>query len=108
MHAAVHESTGYTPFELVYSYNVRTPIDMLKERLSGPEVDAEMPLHEYVARLRRLMSCLAKRAVENENKIKIARKERYDKSATMESYKEGDHVFVMRPFKAHSLEPNWI
>src|SRR6266853_527347 len=107
MHSSVHETTGFTPFELVYGFNVRTPIDLLKESLSVDEADRDMPLHEYVARLRRIMTSLAKRAVENEGKIKLARKARYDQTATADTYLPGELVYVMRLFKAHCLESAW-
>ena len=107
MHSTVHESTGYTPFQLIYGYNVKTPISMFSEQLKSFD-DKELPLTKYVQGLRRVMRCLAKKAVANEEQCKIARKEKYDRTAKVETYKVGDQVYVMRPFKRHTLESNWI
>ena len=41
------ESTGFSPFELLYGYRVRGPLDVLKEGWTG-EAGDETPVAEYV------------------------------------------------------------
>jgi hypothetical protein len=50
---------------------------------------------------------LAKIAVKNETVAKIKNKERTDKTAKVVKFEVGDKVFVLLPFKCHSLSPSW-
>jgi len=47
------DSTGFTPFELLYGYRVRTPMTLLKRIWTGEEEDSEVKTeYQYVVDLR--------------------------------------------------------
>ena len=103
-----HSTTGFTPFELLYGYDIKGPLDIVKELWScDDENKSELDLHSYIVKLRETMRVLSKTAVERELNVKHKIKERYDKNAKEERYEVGEKVFVMLPHKVNSLSPMW-
>ena len=45
------ESTGFSPFKLLYSRRVQGPLDILKESWTG-ESQEESPIAEYIIKMR--------------------------------------------------------
>ena len=101
-----HESTGFTPFQLLYGYDIRGPLDIVKELWTQKESE-EKNLHQYIIDLRASMREIAKEAVKHETNVKVKNKIRYDKTSEVTKFKVGDKVFVLLPFKCHSLSPVW-
>ena len=107
--ASKHETTGFSPFELMFGYQIRGPLDILRElwveeTTEGNPVD----LHQYVLDLRTTMRALATQAIEKEETTKRAVKDRYDKTAQLVEYGEGDQVFLLMPHKVSSLTASWM
>ena len=50
---APNESTGFSPFELVYGHEVRGPLRFVKERLLGEGVSEATGLLDYVSEFQR-------------------------------------------------------
>ena len=92
---SVNESTGFTPFQLVYSHEVRGPLSMMKERLVGGG-DAGDPL-EYAARFTDRMQVACEVAQENLAGSKTSMKRHYDKRAKQRRFAAGDRVLVLLP-----------
>ncbi|GFV86248.1 retrovirus-related Pol polyprotein from transposon 412 [Trichonephila clavipes] len=90
-----HESTGFTPAELVHGKNLRTPITLLYENWMGTTEEVT-PVVEYVFQLiNRLKSC-QELAIEKMEETKIKRKAWYDKNAIKREFSEGDLVLVLK------------
>ena len=105
--ASKSESTGFSPFELMYGYQIRGPLDIVKELWVEEDKNDPVDLHQYVLDLRTTMRELSKQAVEHETIIKARVKDRYDKDTQVTEFAEGDKVFMMLPQKVNSLESSW-
>ena len=107
--ASKHESTGFSPFELMYGYQIRGPLDIIRELWVEEDKEGEpVDLHQYVLDLRTTMRELAKQAVEREETTKKAVKDRYDKKAELVDFEVGEKVFLLLPQKVSSLSPSWV
>jgi hypothetical protein len=112
--STVSAATGYTPFQLIFGHEVRTPLTIFKEWVTEDKVDEgsmnvkrDISFDSYVAQLRRVMSKLARRAIRHEEEVKLKRKERYDAKANVTEYKKGDMVYILLPARKHTLLPMW-
>ena len=92
---SVCESTGFTPFQLVYGHEVRGPLQMLKERMTRPPLRHE-PL-EYVARFTDRLQAACDIAREKLAKAKGRMKAQYDRKAVPRHFDPGDQVLVLLP-----------
>ena len=64
--SAIHSSTGFTPNELMYGWNVKMPIDMIHRQPSPQETDPVSNLPEYVHKQKEYMHHnLTKRLIES-------------------------------------------
>ncbi|KFM69716.1 Retrovirus-related Pol polyprotein from transposon 17.6, partial [Stegodyphus mimosarum] len=106
LRTVTHESTGFTPAELVHGKNLRTPETLLYEHWTdSPE--EEQPVTEYVFRLiNRLKKC-QELAVEKMQDQQLRRKKWYDKNAIKREFKEGDLVLILATSKANKLSVQW-
>ena len=84
-----HESTGFSPFELMYGYEIRGPLDIVRELWAEEDKESPVNLHQYVMDLRATMRELRKQALETEVVAKEEAKVRYDQKAELVEYKEG-------------------
>ncbi|GFV23956.1 retrovirus-related Pol polyprotein from transposon 297 [Trichonephila clavipes] len=101
-----HESTGFTPAELVHGKNLRTPITLLYENWMGT-TEKVTPVVEYVFQLiNRLKSC-QELAIEKMEETKIKRKAWYDKNAIKREFSEGDLVLVLKMNRPNKLSVQW-
>src|SRR5271156_1960227 len=109
LRASKHETTGLSPFELMYGYQIRGPLDILRELWVDEEPGGEpVDLHQYVLDLGTTMRMLASRAVEKETITKLEIKRRYDKGTEVPEFQEGDKVFLLLPHKINSLSASWM
>ncbi|GFU02277.1 retrovirus-related Pol polyprotein from transposon 297 [Trichonephila clavipes] len=101
-----HESTGFTPAELVHGKNLKTPITLLYENWIGTTEEVT-PVVEYVFQLiKRLKSC-QELAIEKMEETKIKRKAWYDKNAIKREFSEGDLVLVLKMNRPNKLSVQW-
>ncbi|GFS80802.1 retrovirus-related Pol polyprotein from transposon 412 [Trichonephila clavipes] len=101
-----HESTGFTPAELVHGKNLRTPITLLYENWMGTTEEVT-PVVEYVFQLiNRLKSC-QELAIEKMEKTKIKRMAWYDKNTIKREFSEGDLVLVLKMNRPNKLSVQW-
>jgi hypothetical protein len=108
LRASKHETTGFSPFELMYGYQIRGPLDILRELwVDECQEQERVDLHQYVLDLRTTMRELSRVAVEREELTKGKVKERFDQTANMVEFQEGEKVFVLLPQKVNSLTSSW-
>ncbi|KAL1274976.1 hypothetical protein QQF64_027790 [Cirrhinus molitorella] len=86
-----HDTTGYTPYELMFGRQPRLPVDLA----FGLPVDAPKESHsQYVENLKNRLRESYKVATENAGKIAERNKQRFDKRVVALALEEGDRVLV--------------
>ncbi|XP_068206168.1 uncharacterized protein [Palaemon carinicauda] len=100
------QSTGMSPFELLFGRRPRTILSSVKERILKLG-DNEVPLSQYISELNRKLSDLHSIAKTNlitaQEKMKI----NYDKKAKTRSLKVGDAVLLYHPIAGSPLREKY-
>ena len=100
-------STGFSPFELVFSHKVKGPLDILKDLWTG-EVDGEVKFtYEYVVNMRERLQDAVELANEHLGEAKTRQKKYYDQGAKQRTFREGDKVLILLPTEANKLKMAW-
>ncbi|GFV10084.1 CCHC-type domain-containing protein [Trichonephila clavipes] len=86
-----HESTGYTPSELVYGKNLRTPETLVMEHWMEPEEEGDL-VTEYMFKLINRLKRCQEVAINKMEEMQVKRKTWYDKNAVKREFKDGDLV----------------
>ncbi|GFV62539.1 retrovirus-related Pol polyprotein from transposon 412 [Trichonephila clavipes] len=102
-----HESTGYTPSELVYEKNLRTPETLVMEHWMEPEVEGDL-VTEYMFKLINRLKRCQEVAINKMEDMQVKRKSWYDKNAVKREFKDGDLVLVLATSRANKLAVQWI
>ncbi|XP_068250491.1 uncharacterized protein [Palaemon carinicauda] len=101
-----NQSTGMSPFELLFGRRPRTILSSVKERILKLG-DNEVPLSQYISELNRKLSDLHSIAKTNlitaQEKMKI----NYDKKAKTRSFKVGDAVLLYHPIAGSPLREKY-
>ncbi|XP_076049636.1 uncharacterized protein LOC143030371 [Oratosquilla oratoria] len=102
---AVQESTGFSPFELVYGHDVRGPLSMMKEKWLGKSDDPHLLTYvsEFKSRLMKARELVA----ENLKNAQQEMKKWYDKKARVREFKPGDRVLVLLPIQGDPLKARY-
>ena len=102
--SAEHESTGYTPAELMLGRDLRLPTDMIIQR---PPDDLEGPVTttEFARSLRDRMMDVRTRVCENLKVSADSMKQRKDAKASLKPLEENDHVWLHSPQRKKGLSP---
>ena len=104
----VHESTGFTPSELIFGKNLRTPETLIYEQLIGESSSPkDISVIEYIFNLHQRLAKCQEIAVENAESARAKRKLWYDKHTTKRILKPGDQVLILRPKKLNKLMAKW-
>ena len=90
------ESTGFSPFELLYGRDVRGPLDVLKETWVSSKRNSQDVL-SYVMLMRDRMSVMSDHVQENLKSAGVQQKKWYDKNARDCSFQAGEQVLVLLP-----------
>ena len=102
------ESTGFSPFELLYGRAVRGPMFILKElwtkEVEAPEVKNS---YQYVFELREKLEDTLKIAHEELQKAQQKGKHYYDRKTKMRTFQPGDKVLVLLPTDRNKLLMQW-
>ncbi|GFT56549.1 retrovirus-related Pol polyprotein from transposon 17.6 [Trichonephila clavipes] len=101
-----HESTGYTPSELVYGKNLRTPETLVMEHWMEPE-EGDL-VTEYMFKLINRLKRRQEVAINKMEEMQVKRKTWYDKNAVKCEFKDGDLVLVLATPRANKLAVQWI
>ena len=100
------ESTGFSPFELIFGRDVRGPLDILKEQWSKAE-EAVDDILTYVTKVRERMEAAREIVIQNMKKSQNKQKEWYDLKARDMKLRIGDHVLVLLPTSTNKLLSQW-
>ncbi len=93
-------STGFSPFELVYGWPVRGPLDVLKEAWEAKEDSEESIVLTIQERLQKMSELVA------EN-LQSDQKRWYDKKARPQEFNSGEQVLVLLPTDTKKLFARW-
>ncbi|GFT30149.1 retrovirus-related Pol polyprotein from transposon 297 [Trichonephila clavipes] len=102
-----HESTGYTPSELVYGKNLRTPETLVMEHWMETEEEGDL-VTEYMFKLINRLKRCQEVAINKMEEMQVKRKTWYDKNAVKREFKDGDLVLVLATSRANKLAVQWI
>ncbi|PIK44525.1 Retrovirus-related Pol polyprotein from transposon [Apostichopus japonicus] len=91
---AVHESTGFSPAELMFGRAVRTPLDIILPEMEEEE-GVEYP--DFVEELRSRIKEMHKQARDNLASAGARQKRQADRFASEDVYRPGDLVMVHNP-----------
>ena len=100
------ESTGFSPFELLYGRDVRGPLDVVKEEWeASPKCDRSVVSHIMLMRER--MEQMMALARENQHQAQRQQKEWYDRTARERELSPGERVLVLLPTTTSKLTAQW-
>ena len=100
------ESTGFSPFELLYGREVRGPLDVLKEGWE-PHSQSDVSVVSYVVQMRDKFAEMAKLVQCNMEAAQCLQKQWYDRTARERKLKAGDQVLVLLPTSSSKLLAQW-
>ena len=103
-----HRQTGFSPFELMYAYRVRGPLDVLQDDLTGDDkVREQETVPDYVVNAMERMERVT--TVVHENLAQVLDKEKtwYDRGARAREFEPGQSVLVLLPTAVGKLEATW-
>ena len=101
-----NKSTGFTPSELCFGRQIRTPLKALKERWTAEEPSTQN-VAKYFEDLTECFERLREAAKENEVRAKSRYKAQYDKKAQERSFEEGNLVLLRIPHWKGGLKAEW-
>lgn len=102
------ESTGFSPFELLYGRTVRGPMNILRTLWTKDTDDVEVKnTYEYVFELRNKMEQTLQIAQEELRKSQTRYKHYYDRRSKKRTFQPGDEVLVLLPSNNNKLLMQW-
>ena len=101
------ESTGFSPFELLYGRRVRGPLDVLRETWTG-ESEEGVPGAACVVEMRNRLHEMTELVRENAGRAQQRQKRVYDRRAKQRSLDAGDQVLVLLPKPRNHLKLEWF
>jgi len=104
--ASKHESTGFTPYELVMGQKPRMPIDIVLGDVSGDRPKQEN-YTEYVESLRECLTKSHQIAREHLGAAADRRKQEYYLKVKPRSYEIGEKVWYLYPRRYTAKSPKW-
>ena len=104
----VQDSTGYSPFQLLYGHQVRGPLTLLKKLWTRDIGDEEVKTtYQYVVDLCMRLEDTCKLAQEELSKNSKKYKAYYDTKAKDRLFKKGEEVLLLLPSDNNKLLMQW-
>ena len=98
-----NRSTGFTPFELVYGRNVRSPLELSVEQLFQDQ-PLQLDVFQWVEQLNEHLEVVRTAMQDNMVRSRQLTEEADNKKAKFRSYKVNDKVLVRQPGLIGKLE----
>ncbi|GFW69409.1 hypothetical protein TNCV_487581 [Trichonephila clavipes] len=103
----IHDSTGFSPAELVHGKNIRTPVMLLYEKLTEEE-HVESSVVDYVYELINRMKRCQELAILHMEDAKQKQKLWYDRRTVKRQFQLGELVLVIAPSRSNKLSVQWV
>lgn len=103
-----NESTGFSPFELLFGRQPRGPIELLANSWTGQKVtEEEKLLYQYVFDLKNTITEACQLAQQNVQNASKRNKHYHDKKSRKRTFQVGDEVLVLLPTDTNKLLLKW-
>ena len=99
-------STGFSPFELIYSHHVRGPMAVLKEVWESAE-SKDTSVVAHIMQIREQLQEMADLVYENMVQSQANQKRWYDRNARSCKFEPGNQVLVLLPTLTSKLLAQW-
>ncbi|KAI4879913.1 hypothetical protein NFI96_003643 [Prochilodus magdalenae] len=103
----VQASSGFSPFELLFSQQVRSPLDVLKEAWEGENRKQKLNILTHVLKMRDKMSQLTELVHTKMQKSQKHQKHWYDRAARKRVLQPGQKVLLLLPTSDTGLLAKW-
>ncbi|XP_024136818.1 uncharacterized protein LOC112151925 [Oryzias melastigma] len=101
-------STGFSPFELLYGWEVQGPLDLLKKSWEAKPTDtAERGVIQFVLEMRDRLARYREEAEKNQQEAQRSRKMWYDQQARHRELQPGQKVLLLLPSSSSKLLAKW-
>lgn len=104
---SIQESSGFSPFELVFGRKVRGPMEILQAYWGREEEEEIKNVYKYVVDLKQRLQETCDIAQEELLKAQEVNKKHYDKSAKPKVLEVGQKVLLLLPTKPNKLLLQW-
>ncbi|MEE6523985.1 hypothetical protein FKM82_023151 [Ascaphus truei] len=101
------ESTGFSPFELLYGRRVRGPLDLFHEGWEGEATATDASVIQYVVDLRDRLEMLMGVTQDHLRAAQTKQKQWYDRNARSREFIPGQQVLVLKPTRGNKLMAAW-
>ena len=101
------ESTGFSPFELLFGRKVKGPLDLLRFNWEGRPVGDSENVVDYLFKLQNTLKRSLELAGEHCKVAQHKQKVWYDKKARVRSFEPGQDILLIRPVKGNKLQLTW-
>ena len=103
---APQESTGFSPFELLYGRDIQGPLDVVKEEWETHPKSSESVV-SHIMMMRERLEGMSTLVQENLKKAQDGQKTWYDRTARERTLTPGDRVLVLLPTSTCKLLAQW-
>lgn len=102
-------STGFSPFELLYGWQVQGPLDLVKRswEASSTTAEGETNIVKFVLQMRDRLEKYREQAQENLEEAQKNQKLWYDKWSRRREYQPGQKVLLLLPSSTNKLLAKW-
>ena len=107
LRSTIHESTGYSPFELMLGWTPRGLLDLLKESWKNRPPTSPTSALTYLTQIYDKMRSAKHIAMMTEKAAKHEMSTAYNKKAREREFTIGDLVLILLPISSHSLLARW-
>ena len=102
------DTTGFSPFELLYGRHVRGPLTVIRETWEEPNTDElKESVVSYLLKTRDMLQKMSIIAQQSEVKNKAKQKMYYDRKSAVRKFCPGQKVRVLLPTSSNKLLADW-